>query len=97
MNILQRIGSWIDWFNTNPVMQSINIHGLFGLALISILARHFALTPLILTYVAITAGKEYWFDARYETPKQDFKGSSIDFSGYMLGMASALALRHFGI
>lgn len=39
--------------------------------------------------VAYAAGKEYYFDARYEVPHQTFGDNTEDFLGYVAGAALA--------
>lgn len=53
-------------------------HGLIGAAL----------------FVPAAALKEYWFDVAYETPKQTYLDSTLDFAGYMVGIGLALLVVH---
>ena len=45
--------------------------------------------------VVLVAVKEFWFDLHYEkTPPQTFVDSSLDFVGYLTGIAVALLYIH---
>jgi hypothetical protein len=50
-----------------------------------------------LAAVALAAAKEFWFDATYEVPPQQFGtltggGAIQDFAGYLIGIGAAVVL-----
>jgi hypothetical protein len=44
---------------------------------------------------AITAVKEYWYDATQEIPKQAFADNTLDFGMYSAGIGLAWIVQHF--
>ncbi len=71
-------------------------HAWFAYAVIATCV-HFGINVwlLILPCVLIAAGKEYWFDLRYETkPPQTVIESTQDFLEYLAGIALALIVYH---
>ncbi len=45
---------------------------------------------LAIVLAAFAAWKEFYFDAKYEVPKQTFLNNLTDFTGYALGIALAI-------
>ena len=72
---------------TNPDFIAFNAHCFFAAFCVStalLLGGSFLWVPIIAT---ILAGiKEFYIDARYETPIQSFMDNLDDFIGYMAGI-----------
>lgn len=45
--------------------------------------------------MSLAALKEFWFDMRFETPKDTFWDAAMDFSFYFLGGAVGLSLSYW--
>lgn len=88
-NIIAKLGQ-------SPVFVTAMAHAWFAYAVIATSA-HFGLTLWVATPVALllVAGKEYWFDLRYETkPPQTVIESTQDFVEYLAGIALAVSVYH---
>jgi hypothetical protein len=48
--------------------------------------------PTLVALVAAAAIKEFWYDLRYELPKQTLADSGMDFAFYLVGGALGLGL-----
>jgi hypothetical protein len=72
----------------NPDFVASCAHVLAGYAAI-MTARAFWPREIPITaalFVSYAAWKEFWYDARYELPKQTWKDNLLDFSMYFLGV-----------
>ncbi|HQT76826.1 MAG TPA: hypothetical protein PLD10_07210 [Rhodopila sp.] len=88
-NIIAKLGQ-------SQVFVTAMAHAWFAYAVIATSA-HFGLSLWIAApaAVAIAAGKEYWFDLRYETkPPQTVIESTQDFIEYLAGIALAVIVFH---
>jgi hypothetical protein len=45
--------------------------------------------PVLAVGIVVAAIKEFWYDLKYELPKQSFSDSFEDFAFYMLGAGTA--------
>ena len=78
------VNSWMAF----PTFDAQCAHVLAGYAAITT-ARAYWPRHLLLTYficIGLAALKEFWFDARYELPKQEFADNALDFAFYFLGL-----------
>ena len=91
MNINLRIADFVNWWNKNPTVSSLNIHGWFACVLVYHLGKHFDVWHVAGVVAAITAAKEFYWDKHFEAPRQAFKDSLVDWAGYLLGAGLALA------
>lgn len=72
--------------------QVAHFFGALSVVLLATLFGHHSRTVLevvVAVGVPLAALKEYWFDIRFEP--DSYKGSTIDFTFYMLGAASGVA------
>ena len=76
------------WMN-NPQYRAQVGHTLGGYALIvTVLALGHGWMPVLVTYglgILAAAVKEFWYDARYELPRQTEEDNLIDFGFYVVG------------
>jgi len=76
------------WMNDPNYLAQVG-HVLFGYSLILTVAfagRSFESCWWTLAGGALVAGlKEFWYDAKYEIPKQTFWDNLLDFSMYIVG------------
>ena len=80
------IASSIAKIGTNDTFIAFNAHCWFAFAVVSFY-------PHPITYIVglvLALLKEFWFDAKYEVPKQTFLTNLTDFCGYAAGLAIGL-------
>jgi len=85
------IASIVNRLNASSAFVSFNVHSWFACTAVYHVAKYnhqLVLTAVI--FAALTALKEYWFDANYEIPKQTFVDSSIDWGSYLFGTVLAI-------
>lgn len=97
---LAAIGAWIAasiaTVGESPLFVTAMAHAWFAYAVLATCV-HFGLSLLVATPVALllVAGKEFWFDLRYETtPKQTVWDSTQDAIEYAAGIALAVIVYH---
>ena len=75
----------------NPTFIAAMAHTWFAFAVVTVLAHYLPTVLVVVACLALAAGKEFWFDLKYETtPPQTVMDSLIDFIGYAAGMAIAV-------
>ncbi len=91
---------------TNTWMNSVDFlasaaHTLGGAMIVVLATVFFGFAPawwIAWLGIVIAAGiKEYWFDSRYELPKQTFYDNTLDFVFYQVGAGAGsvtMALAH---
>lgn len=87
------VSSFIARVGVNPYWITANAHFWFAAALV--LGTHLlgGNAQIAVAIIAIAAAaKEFWFDARYEVPKQTFLDNATDFAGYVAGAVLALTI-----
>jgi hypothetical protein len=82
----------------NPMYLAQVSHVLAGVSVISI-AMLFSWSLgvcwwVLLGGVVLAAGKEYYFDMRFESPKDTFWDASVDFAFYALGGIIGVVIAH---
>jgi len=82
----------VNYLNNSSWWASVNIHGWFACTLVYQLGRVWSIWIVAGIFAAITAVKEYYWDAHFEVPPQQFLGSTIDWAGYLAGTGLALLL-----
>lgn len=87
-----------DWM-TNDDFKGKAAHALGGYAVmmtVGYLTHSFTLRliawALLLLYTIV---KEFWYDARYETPTQGFQGGLTDLKWYHVGACAAMIVATF--
>ena len=94
MSLLRTVAAEVAKVGETPNFITAMAHMWFACSALLILA-HYGLTlwigaPLC---VALAAGKEFWFDLRYETtPPQTVFMSAADFAEYLAGIAVAILI-----
>ena len=85
------IQSKIAALGENPVFIAAMAHCWFAFAVVTVLAHYLTTALVVVCCLALAAGKEFWFDLKYETtPPQTVMDSLIDFAGYAAGMTIAV-------
>jgi hypothetical protein len=82
------------WMNNPQYLAQVG-HTLGGLAVIFALRVFFGPVGMwigLVLGVALAAGKEFWYDMKYELPVQTWWASIMDFAFYMLGAAAGYGL-----
>jgi hypothetical protein len=78
------------WMNSVDFLASM-AHALAGCLIVLGAAVFLGFAPAWwvawLVLAAVTAVKEYWYDANYEIPKQTFRDNTLDFAFYQVGAA----------
>lgn len=93
MGIWTKFATWIGKVGPSPGFVAFNAHCWFAAFMVSWALDAGWSPPLVVFLaVAIPAGKEFWFDLKYETPRQSVLDSVEDFIGYMLGTGVAFAM-----
>lgn len=85
MSYWNRITTWLGKLGPNPTFVAANAHCWFAFSVL-------AVAPSIWTAAAavlIAGAKEFWWDLKYETPKQTWLDSTEDFAGYLGGIVLA--------
>ena len=79
---MSKITDLISNIGTNPTFIAFNAHCWFAFAALVTWGDPVGFPVLL----AVAAVKEFWFDANYETPKQNFLDNFTDFTGYLVGL-----------
>jgi len=82
------------WMNNPQYLAQVgHFFGAFSVVLICALfgGMHAVLISLPCVFVGALI-KEYWYDMRYELPRQSFSDSSMDFVFFCAGAAAGLGL-----
>jgi len=85
------------WMN-DPTFLAQSAH-FFGAVSIIMTAAHFFgktggfITAGIFTLAALI--KEFWYDLKFELPKQSFGDSALDFTFYMIGITLSSSILYF--
>ena len=91
MSVFKSLAAEIAKIGESQNFVTAMAHCWFACSVVLILA-HWGLTAWVSAplCVALAAGKEFWFDLKYETtPPQTVMDSVIDFAGYSAGMLIA--------
>lgn len=91
---LKRISAFIARVGESPAFVAAMAHCWFAFSVIAIMA-HVGISAWVTgpLCVAAAAGKEFYFDLRYEkTPPQTWQMSALDFVGYLTGIALAVLI-----
>ena len=84
------IQSKIAALGENPTFIAAMAHTWFAFAVVTVLSHYLPLIPVQIACTALAAGKEFWFDLRYEiTPRQTLLDSTGDMLGYVAGITLA--------
>jgi hypothetical protein len=86
------------WMN-DPTFLAQSAHFFGAMATIMTVAHFTGRTGGLITAGVFTAAaivKEFWYDLKYELPKQSFADSFLDFTFYMVGVGLAAAILWFG-
>jgi hypothetical protein len=93
-----KLPSWLTkdngWMNNPNVLAQFGHAGIPYGALLTLDHYHRNLVFLILSIgIIVFAGiKEFYYDARYEVPKQSFTNNLTDFAFYCLGVGLAIVI-----
>ena len=93
--------SWLtnSWMASNTFDQNA-AHVLAGYAAVLTVAHFHAGTATFVAFVVVfnvlAAAKEFWYDLRYELPKQTLDDSALDFFGYCAGIVIGCLVAAFG-
>ena len=82
------------WMNNPQYLAQIG-HTLGGCLAIIVAAFFWGMLAVWITLgigIGVAAAKEFWYDMKYEIPKQTWADSGMDFGFYMLGAAVGLGL-----
>ena len=78
--------SFIARIGTDPQFVAFNAHWGFAFFAVVVAQKYGFNAVGVATGIVLTAAvKEFWFDARYEVPKQTFADNLEDFFGYFIG------------
>ena len=91
MSVLKSLAAEVGKIGESPNFITAMAHCWFACSVMLILA-HWGLTAWVSAplCVALAAGKEFWFDLKYETsPPQTIFMSAADFAEYLAGIAVA--------
>ncbi len=93
MKILERFARWIGEVGPSPGFVAFNAHCWFAVFAVSAASRA-GVPPIVagVGWLAVFAAKEFWFDLKYEKPKQDWLDSVEDFLGYAAGIILGIGL-----
>lgn len=79
--------------NFNKVITSVrfgmfNAHCFFAAFCVIVVASIFSASVAVLAALVVAAGKEFWYDLKYEKyPPQTVMDSAVDFAEYCVGIA----------
>lgn len=79
------------WMN-NPTFLAQAAHFFGAVAIIMSLAHFLGETGGFISaglFLAYAVVKEFWYDLKYELPKQSFGDSALDFTFYLLGIVAS--------
>jgi hypothetical protein len=86
------LSSFIARVGTSPSWITDNAHFWFAYAVVLTSRQAWMVLPVILLALV----KEFWFDAKFEVPKQTFADNMTDFLGYTLGSIVASLVLIYG-
>jgi hypothetical protein len=89
---VNKLTAFIATTGTNPEFVAFMAHMWFAYAVVKTSGHYLVALPVL----ALAAFKEFYFDARYESPKQTFRDNLTDWLGYTTGAllaCGALALK----
>lgn len=93
----QWLSNLLNKLNSSGWWVSFNVHSWLACTIVYHVGKALPIYAVALVFAALTAFKEYYWDAHFETPPQQLLGSSIDWGSYMFGAVLALVLMHFGV
>jgi len=84
-----------SWMNNSQYLAQVG--HFFGAYAVVLTTAAFAkswyvVLPVIGIGIVVAAVKEFWYDLKYELPKQSFLDSFEDFAFYMLGAGAAVVV-----
>lgn len=85
------------WMN-NPTFLAQSAHFFSAIAIIMTLAHFFGEAGGLVAaglFTAYAVVKEFWYDLKYELPKQSLGDSALDFTFYMIGVTVASCILIF--
>jgi hypothetical protein len=85
------------WMN-DPTFLAQSAHFFGAVATVMTAAHFFGKTGGLITAGVFTAAalvKEFWYDLKYEIPKQSFGDSALDFAFYGIGLVLSTAILLF--
>ena len=90
MSLWQRIAQWIATTGLNITFRTFIAHAGFSYFVMSWAPGgwRWVATAVI---VLVALWKEFWFDMKYEVPKQSIVDGITDFTGYTTGVILGLA------
>ncbi len=87
MSNVTRFATWIGKIGPSPGFVAFNAHCWFAAFVVATAIRAgLPALPTAILAVALAAAKEFWFDLKYETPKQTVEDSAGDIGGYLAGI-----------
>ncbi len=87
MSIFTRFADWIGRVGPSPGFVAFNAHCWFAAFVVSTAIRAGGpATPVAIGAYLLAVGKEFWFDLRYEKPRQTWEDSAGDLIGYTAGI-----------
>lgn len=88
------LSSLIARVGVSPTWITANAHVWFAYAVTYTILPYATNAYLVCGVLLAAAGaKEFWFDAKYEVPRQTFLDNAEDFLGYLAGVALAASMR----
>ena len=85
MTYLRRLTAWVGRIGPNPTFVAANAHCWFAFSVLSVMPSKWTAVGAVIAALA----KEFWWDLRFETPKQTWLDSLEDFAGYLVGILLA--------
>lgn len=82
MTVLRKVTAWLGKLGPNPAFVAANAHCWFAFSVLAI-----APSPWTVAFAVVAAlAKEFWWDLKFEVPKQTWLDSLEDFAGYAAGI-----------
>ena len=89
MSINSFFQNLINKLNASAWWVSFNVHSWFACVVVYHLGKRLPIVLVTVVALLLTAWKEYYWDANFETPKQSVADSSIDWGSYCFGITLA--------
>lgn len=90
------LAKWINFLNGSPVFVSFQVHAWVMCTLIYHLGKFVSILPLALSFVIVTAWKEFYWDHKNEPDHNAWPQGATDFGSYLFGITLALVFHYTG-